>query len=65
MALGKKTKHVFETGDLALLMPKALPVLVLREVKPEDTFAKVLYDSQSVYVETFRLTSRETEDEGC
>ena len=65
MGLGKKTKHVFETGDLVLLMPLALPVLILQEVKQEDTFAKVLWEHQTVYVETFRLASKEVKDENC
>jgi hypothetical protein len=65
MALEKKTKHIFEAGDLALLMPLAVPVLILRSVSPDDTFAKIHYDHQSMYVETFRLTSRREEDEDC
>jgi hypothetical protein len=63
MASHKKTEHLFEAGDLALLMPRALPVLIMEEVKREDTFAKVHYDRQCMYVETFRLVSEEVRSE--
>jgi hypothetical protein len=63
MASQRKTDYIFEIGDLALLGPLALPVLILESVRPEDTFAKVLYDKLTIYVETYRLIVDEEKNE--